>query len=211
MSKKRTISRGKKTTKIPAPRIPSNDHGSICSFVTHWEGLLSWMSLPQLHCYVASCWSTFSFSYSTHTRTHTHAHTHTTTASCWSTFSFSYNTCTHTHCKLLEHFFFLLQHTHTHTHTHSTCTHCPDPQQWLSAVAVKETDRSLGSALSCSSPCSQVSSESQASVGFIWVKCICIYVYILKGRSYFRKHFSTSSHLTRKNEDRASACLRGLP
>ena len=31
-------------------------------------------------------------------------------------------------------------HTHTHTHTHSTCTHCPDPQQWLSAVAVKETE-----------------------------------------------------------------------
>ena len=184
MSKKRTISRGKKTTKIPAPQIPSNDHRSICPFVTHWEGLLSWMSLPQLHFYVASCWSTFSFSYSTHTRTHT------PTASCWSTFSFSYS---------------------THTHTHSTCTHSPDLQQWLSAMAVKETDRSLGSALSCSSPCSQVSSESQASVGFIWVKCICIYVYILKGRSYFRKHFSTSSHLTSKNEDRGSACLRGLP
>ena len=144
MSKKRTISRGKKTTKIPAPRIPSNDHGSICSFVTHWEGLLSWMSLPQLHCYVASCWSTFSFSYSTHTHTHTRTHT---------------RTHTHNHCKLLKYFFFLLQHmhahtlqvvgvlflsptahTHTHTHTHSTCTHCPDPQQWLSAVAVKETE-----------------------------------------------------------------------
>ena len=28
----------------------------------------------------------------------------------------------------------------THTHTHTTCMHCPDPQRWLSAVVVRETE-----------------------------------------------------------------------
>ena len=145
----------------------------------------------------------------THTRTHTHTHTQplqvvevlflspttharTHTASCWSTFSFSYST-------------------HTHTHTHTQHMHALPWSSTVAECSSSQGNRSLGSALSCSSPCSQVSSESQASVAFIWVKRICIYVYVLKGRSYFRKHFSTSSHPTRKNEDRASACLRGLP